>query len=75
MHANNRWLKETIRNQDLTRCWVARQLLVNQSTVDRWLQPRMRNKEKNPSYRHMPNMAVQLLKYRLADPEVSTDLL
>lgn len=71
MHSNNRWLKTLLYDRQLSRQLVAALLLVDNSTVDRWLQPRMKNKVKNTTYRHMPDMAVALLKYRLADPEVN----
>ena len=71
MHANNRWLAQVMYNRQLSRQLVAEQLGVNNSTVDRWLQPRMKHKAKNPTYRHMPNMAVALMKYLLADVEVN----
>ena len=70
MHGNNRALVGLMYDHALTRKWVAKQLMVNQSTVDRWLQPRMKNKAKNPTYRHTPSMAIALLKYRLADTEI-----
>lgn len=65
MHANNRWLKSVMKENELTRKTVSIWLYVNTSTVDRWLQPRMKDKEKNPSYRQMPDMAVALMKFRL----------
>jgi len=75
---NNRYLLLKMREFHVNRHWVAAQLKVDRSTVDRWLQPRLKHKRGNfstinPSYRKMPNMAKALLDYRLADEEVSKE--
>lgn len=64
---NNKWLKVTIQQMSLTRSQVAEALHVNTSTVDRWLQPRTRKGEPNTSWRKMPDMARELMKYRIKD--------
>lgn len=64
---NNKWLKVTIQQMSLTRSQVAEALHVNTSTVDRWLQPRTRKGEPNGSWRKMPDMARELMKYRIKD--------
>lgn len=70
---NNRYLKEKMKRFGLDRKWVARWLLVDKSTVDRWVQPRTKKGKQNPTYRPMPNMAVALLSYRLDDEGVSKE--
>lgn len=64
---NNLWLKQTIRKEKLTRAEVATALFVDTSTVDRWLQPKTRNGEPNKTWRRMPDMARELMKYRLEE--------
>lgn len=64
---NNKWLKHTIQQLGVTRARVADALLVNTSTVDRWLQPRTRKGQPNGSWRKMPDMARELMKYRIRD--------
>lgn len=64
---NNKWLKHTIVQISATRAQVADALYVNTSTVDRWLQPRTRGGKPNSSWRKMPDMARELLKYRIKD--------
>jgi len=73
MQSNNQYLKQVLKERDLTRRWAALNLMVDVSTVDRWLQPRIRWGVTNKSYRRMPDSAVALLDYRLADSEVSTE--
>lgn len=65
MHKNNHWLRHTMAEHDLTRKEVAKLVCVTTPTVDRWLQPFMKQRKKNPTYRKMPNMAVELLKLKL----------
>lgn len=55
---NQKFLREIMRRNDLTRPQVADALCVNLSTVDRWLIP-----TGGSSYRAMPKMAVKLLAY------------
>lgn len=64
---NNKWLKATIQQMGVTRAQVAAALYVNTSTVDRWLQPKTRQGEPNGSWRRMPDMARELMKYRIRD--------
>lgn len=58
---NNTWLNRFSARHHLTRADIAAMVCVSQSTVDRWLQPKIKNGKPNPTYRHMPNMAVKLL--------------
>lgn len=64
---NNKWLKHTIQEMGITRAKVAEALHVNTSTVDRWLQPKTRKGVLNNSWRKMPDMARELMKYRIKD--------
>lgn len=65
---NNRQLAQIIKNHPgITRRWVAEQLCVTTSTVDRWLVPKTSGGEPNPTYRRMPDMAIRLLDYVLDD--------
>lgn len=68
---NNRWLAQIMKeNPGMTRRWIAEQLHVTTSTVDRWLAPKTKKGKPNPTYRNMPDMAAQLLQYRLDDADV-----
>jgi hypothetical protein len=71
MQSNNQILKQVLKEHDLTRRWAALYLMVNISTIDRWLQPRLIKGVRNTSYRRMPDSAIALLNYRLADEGVS----
>lgn len=62
MQSNNIWLTKVMKRHGLTRAWVATQLCVDTSTVDRWLQP-----EVSTSFRRMPSMARKLLGLILED--------
>lgn len=64
---NNKWLKHTINEIDVSRAEVAAALHVNTSTVDRWLQPRTKGGRPNGSWRRMPDMARELMRYRIHD--------
>lgn len=64
---NNKWLKHTINEIGVSRAAVADALHVNTSTVDRWLQPRTRGGKPNDSWRRMPDMARELMRYRIND--------
>jgi len=64
---NNTVLKEMMERDSLTRKWVAESLKVNLSTVDRWLQPRTVNGERNTTYRAMSDMALELLRYKVEE--------
>lgn len=69
---NNRHLAKIIKSRPgMTRQWVAEQLCVTNSTIDRWLAPKTRSGERNPTYRKMPDMAMALLMYRLDDPDTN----
>lgn len=59
--SNNTWLRRWATDQDMSRAEIAQRLCVDQSTVDRWMQPKTRNGSPNPQFRKCPNMAVKLL--------------
>lgn len=65
MHKNNQWLRRAMVDHDLTRKEVASMLCVSTPAVDRWLQPYMKSRKKNPTYRKMPDMAVELMKVKI----------
>lgn len=63
---NNTILKEEMNARPgMTRKWVADHLLVSLSTVDRWLQPRTVAGNRNPTYRAMSDMALELFNYKV----------
>jgi transposase-like protein len=59
--SNNTWLRKYAAENAYSRSEIARRCCVNQSTVDRWMQPRTRQGERNPQFRKCPDMAIKLL--------------
>lgn len=67
---NNRiWLKRMLKHFSLTRQAVANLLIINISTVDRWLVP-----EGSTSHRKMSPMARKLLTYMIEHGEIKVDI-
>ena len=62
---NRIWLKRLIKHFGLTRPQVAKHLMVDLSTVDRWLAS-----EDLKSHRAMPNIARKLLTYIVNSGEI-----
>jgi len=64
---NNHRLHLTMTSHGISRRWVARNLYVHLSTVDRWLQPPKKGRKPNPTYRSMPDSALKLFEYSIND--------
>jgi len=64
---NNHRLYRTMMSHGISRRWVAKNLYVHLSTVDRWLQPKTKGGAKNNSYRTMPDAALKLFEYSIND--------
>lgn len=61
MSNTNRELREIVEEYGLTRAEAAAIMMVNKATVDRYLSPRTKGKESNPTYRNMPAFRLKLL--------------
>jgi len=70
---NNQRLHKTMRSYGISRRWVAENLCVHLTTVDRWLQPEKNGGVPNPTYRAMPDSAFKLFKYCLNDEDILVD--
>jgi len=64
---NNQRLFNTMAAYGISRRWVSDHLLVNLSTVDRWLQPKEKDGYANTSYRTMPDSMLKLFEYSIND--------
>ena len=67
MDKTNLELHEIISEYGLTRREAAELMMVNKSTVDRYLSPRKAGRSLNPTYRPMPAHRLQLLVNALRD--------
>lgn len=67
MDKTNQELADIISEYGLTRRESAEFMMVNKSTVDRYLSPRRLGRSLNPTYRKMPAYRLQLLVNALRD--------
>ncbi len=71
---NNRAeLKKLMDQYNLTRADVAKIVHVSPSTVDRWLQPKTKKGERNPTHRQMPDMAMELVQLKAKNFKLGLD--
>jgi transposase len=64
---NNQCLLNTMSAYGISRRWVSDHMLVNLSTVDRWLQPKKKDGLPNASYRAMTGPMLKLFEYSIND--------